>query len=46
MVKNIRRMIIASAADAFLSMQVCRSTKPLYQYLRVSTVLPRVGHSL
>lgn len=35
-----------SAADAFFSMQVCRSTKPLYQYLWVSTVQAGVGHSL
>ena len=44
MVKNIRRMIIASAADAFLSMQVCRSTKPLYQNLFVTAIQPGVGH--
>ena len=35
-----------SAADAFFSLQVCRSTKPLYQYLFVSTVQPGVGHAL
>jgi hypothetical protein len=32
-----------SAADTFFSMQVCRSTKPLYQYLWVSTVQPGWG---
>ena len=35
-----------SAADTFFSMQVCRSTKPLYQYLWVSAVQPGVGGSL
>jgi hypothetical protein len=27
-------------------MQVCRSTKPLYQYLWVAAVQPGVGNSL
>jgi hypothetical protein len=35
-----------SAADAFFSLQVCKSTKPLFQYLYVSTVQPGVGHML
>jgi hypothetical protein len=35
-----------SAAETFFSMQVCRSTKPLYQYLWVAAVQPGVGHSL
>ena len=35
-----------SAADTFFSMQVCRSTRPLYQYLWVAAVQPGVGHSL
>jgi Protein of unknown function (DUF4232) len=30
----------------FFSMQVCKSTKPLFQYLFVSTVQPGVGHML
>ena len=35
-----------SAADAFFSLQVCRSVKPLYQYLFVSAVQPGVGRAL
>jgi hypothetical protein len=35
-----------SAADAFFSQQVCRSTKPLYQYLFVTAIQPGVGHML
>ena len=35
-----------SAADTFFSMRVCRSTRPLYQYLWVAAVQPGVGHSL
>ena len=35
-----------SAADTFFSMQVCRSTEPVYQYLWVSTVQPGVGGQL
>jgi len=35
-----------SADDAFFSLQVCKSTKPLFQYLYVSTVQPGVGHQL
>jgi hypothetical protein len=35
-----------SAADTFFSLQVCKSTKPLFQYLSVSTVQPGVGHIL
>ncbi len=35
-----------SAAFGFFSLQVCRSTKPLYQYLFVTTVQPGVGHAV
>jgi len=35
-----------SADVTFFSLQVCRSTKPLFQYLFVSTVQPGVGHAL
>jgi hypothetical protein len=35
-----------SAADTFFSLQVCKSTKPLFQYLYVSTVQPGVGRML
>jgi len=35
-----------TAADTFFSLQVCKSTKPLFQYLSVSTVQPGVGHML
>jgi Protein of unknown function (DUF4232) len=35
-----------SAAYTFFSLQVCKSTKPLYQYLFVTTVQPGVGHAL
>jgi hypothetical protein len=35
-----------SADITFFSLQVCRSTKPLYQYLSVSTVQPGVGGAL
>ena len=35
-----------SAADTFFSQQVCRSTKPLYQYLFVTAIQPGVGHML
>jgi hypothetical protein len=35
-----------SAALGFFSLQGCRSTKPLYTYLHVSTVQPGVGHML
>lgn len=35
-----------AADDAFFSLQVCKSTKPLFQYLFVSTVQPGVGHQL
>jgi hypothetical protein len=35
-----------SAADTFFSQPVCRSTKPLYQYLFVTTIQPGVGHKL
>ena len=35
-----------AAAYTFFSLQVCTSTKPLYQYLLVSTVQPGVGHAL
>ena len=35
-----------SAAFGFFSLQGCRSTKPLYTYLYVSTVQPGVGHTL
>jgi hypothetical protein len=35
-----------SAADTFFSMQVCRSTRPLYQYLWVAAVQPGVGDQL
>jgi hypothetical protein len=35
-----------SAADAFFSLQVRKSAKPLFQYLYVSTVQPGVGHVL
>jgi Protein of unknown function (DUF4232) len=35
-----------SAADTFFSLPVCRSTKPLQEYLFVSTVQPGVGRSL
>jgi Protein of unknown function (DUF4232) len=35
-----------SAALGFFSLQGCRSTKPLYTYLYVSTVQPGVGHML
>jgi Protein of unknown function (DUF4232) len=35
-----------SAAHTFFSLQVCRSIKPLYQYLFVTTVQPGVGRAL
>jgi Protein of unknown function (DUF4232) len=35
-----------SAAHTFFSLQVCTSTRPLYQYLFVPTVQPGVGHPL
>ena len=35
-----------SAADAFFSLPVCRSTRPLYQYLFVTVVQPGVGRAL
>jgi hypothetical protein len=35
-----------SAAFGFFSLQGCRSTKPLYSYLHVTTVQPGVGHAL
>jgi Protein of unknown function (DUF4232) len=35
-----------SAADTFFSLQVCKSTRPLFQYLYVSTVQPGVGRML
>ena len=35
-----------SAADTFFSLPVCKSTKPLFQYLYVSTVQPGVGRML
>ena len=35
-----------SAAYTFFSQQVCRSTKPLYQYLFVTAIQPGVGHML
>ena len=35
-----------SADDTYFSLQVCKSTKPLYQYLFVSTVQPGVGKML
>jgi hypothetical protein len=35
-----------SAGDAFFSQPVCRSTKPLYQYLFVTAVQPGVGRPL
>jgi hypothetical protein len=35
-----------SAVRAFFSQPVCTSTKPLYQYLFVTTVQPGVGHAL
>jgi hypothetical protein len=33
-----------SAAFAFFSLQGCQNTKPLFQYLFVTAVLPGVGH--
>jgi hypothetical protein len=35
-----------SAASTFFSLQVCKSTKPLYQYLFVTAVQPGVGRAL
>ena len=35
-----------AAAYTFFSLQVCTSTKPLYQYLFVTTVQPGVGRAL
>jgi len=35
-----------SAALSFFSLQGCRSTKPLFTYLKVTTVQPGVGHML
>lgn len=35
-----------SAALGFFSLRGCRSTKPLYQYLSVTTVQPGVGHAV
>ncbi len=35
-----------SAAVTFFSVQGCQNTKPLFQYLFVSTVQPGVGHAL
>lgn len=35
-----------SAAFGFFSLRGCRSTKPLYTYLHVSTVVPGVGRAL
>ena len=35
-----------AAAFGFFSLQGCRSTKPLYTYLYVTTVQPGVGHAV
>ena len=35
-----------SSAVTFFSLQGCQNTKPLFQYLFVSTVQPGVGHAL
>jgi hypothetical protein len=35
-----------AADDTFFSLQVCKSTKPLFQYLRVTTIQPGVGRML
>ncbi len=47
MFNSTRRTIIAivtALTDTFFSLQVCTSTKPMFQYLSVSTVQPGVGH--
>jgi Protein of unknown function (DUF4232) len=35
-----------SAAYGFFSLQGCRSTKPLFNYLSITTVQPGVGHAV